>query len=125
MKYAYNIFHENGSHLAKHAIFFLDLDNFKNVNDTLGHDYGDLLLKNVSNILTENISENDLLARTGGDEFLILKNSYDTIDELNEFAKKIVTLIRRPFLLDDEYASISLSLGISLFPKDGLTIERY
>ena len=124
LKYAYNIFHENGSHLAKHAIFFLDLDNFKNVNDTLGHDYGDLLLKNVSNILTENISENDLLARTGGDEFLILKNSYDTIDELNEFAKKIVTLIRRPFLLDDEYASISLSLGISLFPKDGLTISE-
>ena len=124
LKYAYNIFHENGSHLAKHAIFFLDLDNFKNVNDTLGHDYGDLLLKNISNILTEHISENDLLARTGGDEFLILKNSYDTIDELNEFAKKIVTLIRRPFLLDDEYASISLSLGISLFPKDGLTISE-
>lgn len=125
MKYAYDILHQNGSQLsANHAIFFLDLDNFKNVNDTLGHDYGDILLKQVAMRLNSTIELNDLLARTGGDEFLILKSSYSSIEELDEYANKLVTVIREPYELDGETASVSLSVGIALFPRDGLTTSE-
>lgn len=124
MKYAYEIFHRDGSQLARHAIFFLDLDNFKNVNDTLGHDYGDILLKQVSSKLSTCVSKDDILARTGGDEFLILKNDFSTIDELNGFAKTLVEIVHHPFILDGEIANVSLSVGIALFPRDGLTISE-
>ncbi len=125
MKFAYDILHNNGSQLAaKHAIFFLDLDNFKNINDTLGHDYGDILLKQVAMRLNSTIELNDLLARTGGDEFLILKSSYNTIDELDEYANKLVKVIRDPYNLDGETANVSLSVGIALFPRDGLTTSE-
>lgn len=73
MKYAYKIFHDASVGASKHAIFFIDLDNFKNINDTLGHDYGDLLLKDVSDRMLSCIASDDILARNGGDEFLILK----------------------------------------------------
>ncbi len=125
MKFAYDILHNNGSQLsARHAIFFLDLDNFKNVNDTLGHDYGDILLKQVAMRLNSTIELNDLLARTGGDEFLILKSSYGTVDELDEYANKLVSVIREPYNLDGETANVSLSVGIALFPRDGLTTSE-
>lgn len=125
MKYAYDILHKNGSQLStRHAIFFLDLDNFKNVNDTLGHDYGDILLKQVSMRLNSTIELNDLLARTGGDEFLILKSSYNSVDELDEYANKLVQVIREPYNLDGETANVSLSVGIALFPRDGLTTSE-
>lgn len=127
MKFAYDILHnnKNGSQLsARHAIFFLDLDNFKNVNDTLGHDYGDILLKQVAMRLNSTIELNDLLARTGGDEFLILKSSYTSIEELDEYANKLVNVIREPYNLDGETANVSLSVGIALFPRDGLTTSE-
>lgn len=124
MKYAYDIFHRDGTQFSKHAIFFIDLDNFKNVNDTLGHDYGDLLLKRVSNKLLSYTSGDDILARTGGDEFLIFKTDYTTLDDLNSFAKTLVDIAREPFDLDGEVAHISMSIGIALFPRDGLTISE-
>ena len=125
MKYAYDILHKNGSQLSsRHAVFFLDLDNFKNVNDTLGHDYGDILLKQVALRLNSTIEINDLLARTGGDEFLILKPSYTSVEELDSYANKLVQVIREPYELDGETASVSLSVGIALFPRDGLTTSE-
>ena len=125
MKFAYDILHSNGSQLsARHAIFFLDLDNFKNVNDTLGHDYGDILLKQVAMRLNSTIELNDLLARTGGDEFLILKSSYSSVEDLDAYAAKLVNVIREPYDLDGETASVSLSIGIALFPRDGLTTSE-
>jgi len=125
MKFAYDILHKDGAQLsARHAIFFLDLDNFKNVNDTLGHDYGDILLKQVAMRLNSTIELNDLLARTGGDEFLILKTSYKSVEELDEYANRLVQVIREPYDLDGETASVSLSVGIALFPRDGLTTSE-
>lgn len=124
MKYAYDIFHRDGTQFSKHAIFFIDLDNFKNVNDTLGHDYGDLLLKRVSNKLLSYTSGDDILARTGGDEFLIFKTDFTNLDELNVFAKTLVNIANEPFDLDEETAHISMSIGIALFPRDGLTISE-
>ncbi len=124
MKYAHEIFSEASKHFHKNAIFFIDLDNFKNVNDTLGHDYGDMLLKQVAEQLTSYISKKDILARTGGDEFLILKSSYTTNEELKEFANVLISIVQHPFNLDGEPAHVSMSVGIACFPNDGLTISE-
>lgn len=124
MKYAYDIFHDASVSAGKHAIFFIDLDNFKNINDTLGHDYGDLLLQEVSEKMLACISKDDILARNGGDEFLILKNHFDTQDDLENFASQLVNVVHHPFVLKDETAMVSMSVGIAVFPDNGLTISE-
>lgn len=124
MKYAYKIFHDASVGASKHAIFFIDLDNFKNINDTLGHDYGDLLLKDVSDRMLSCIASDDILARNGGDEFLILKNRFDTVDDLENFASQIVNVVHHPFILNDETAVVSMSVGIAVFPNNGLTVSE-
>ncbi len=124
MKYAHESFLNASRGLARKAIFFIDLDNFKNVNDTLGHDYGDLLLKKVADQLASCTSEDDILARTGGDEFLILKNTYGALEDLESYATDFMTIVQHPIELDDEFAHVSMSVGIACFPKDGLTISE-
>lgn len=124
MKYAYKIFHDASVGASKHAIFFIDLDNFKNINDTLGHDYGDLLLKDVSDRMLSCIASDDILARNGGDEFLILKNRFDTVDDLENFAGQLVNVVHHPFILNDETAVVSMSVGIAVFPNNGLTVSE-
>ena len=124
MEFSYNRFHEENSPFEHHAIFFIDLDNFKNVNDTLGHDYGDLLLIDVANQLTSCISDTDILARTGGDEFLLMKSDYKGSDDLAVFADELVNIVRRPFDLNGETANVSMSVGIAMFPQDGLTLNE-
>jgi len=124
MKYAYEIFHDASVGASKHAIFFIDLDNFKNINDTLGHDYGDLLLKDVSDRMLSCIASDDILARNGGDEFLILKNRFDTMDDLENFASQLVNVVHHPFILNDETAVVSMSVGIAVFPNNGLTVSE-
>lgn len=124
MKYAYKIFHDASVGASKHAIFFIDLDNFKNINDTLGHDYGDLLLKDVSDRMLSCIASDDILARNGGDEFLILKNRFDTVDDLENFASQLVNVVHHPFILNDETAVVSMSVGIAVFPNNGLTVTE-
>lgn len=124
MKYAYKIFHDASVGASKHAIFFIDLDNFKNINDTLGHDYGDLLLKDVSDRMLSCIASDDILARNGGDEFLILKNRFDTVDDLENFASQLVNVVHHPFILNDETAVVSMSVGIAVFPDNGLTVSE-
>lgn len=124
MKYAYKIFHDASVGASKHAIFFIDLDNFKNINDILGHDYGDLLLKDVSDRMLSCIASDDILARNGGDEFLILKNRFDTVDDLENFASQLVNVVHHPFILNDETAVVSMSVGIAVFPNNGLTVSE-
>lgn len=124
MKYAYKIFHDASVGASKHGIFFIDLDNFKNINDTLGHDYGDLLLKDVSDRMLSCIASDDILARNGGDEFLILKNRFDTVDDLENFASQLVNVVHHPFILNDETAVVSMSVGIAVFPNNGLTVSE-
>ena len=124
MKYAYKIFHDASVGASKHAIFFIDLDNFKNINDTLGHDYGDLLLKDVSDRMLSCIASDDILARNGGDEFLILKNRFDTVDDLENFASQLVNVVHHPFILNDETAVVSMSVGIAVFPNNSLTVSE-
>lgn len=124
LKLANEIFQNDGADLKKHSIFFIDLDDFKNVNDTLGHEYGDMLLMEVSNQLSASIAKEDILARTGGDEFLIFKSNFESIEALSEFAQSILDIIDKPFNLDGESARISMSIGIAIFPRDGLTTSE-
>ena len=123
-KFSHEVFDKDGTNLTHHAVFFIDLDNFKNVNDTLGHDYGDMLLIKFADLLRKYAKEDDILCRAGGDEFLVFKSTYDTTDELREFAHNIVEQANKPFDLNGETAHISTSIGIALFPQNGLAISE-
>ncbi len=123
MNHAHDVFHHTGS-LERHAILFIDLDNFKNVNDTLGHDYGDLLLQQIADKINQLIADDDLLARTGGDEFLLLRGQADDLDELDRLASSLIAIAQHPFELDDETIHVSMSIGIAIFPQNGLTVNE-
>lgn len=123
MTQAHAIFHQSGSFI-KRAILFIDLDNFKNVNDTLGHDYGDLLLQQIAVKLSSYMSEDDILARTGGDEFLVLRNQVTSTDDLDQFAANLITIVNHPFDLKGETVHVSMSVGVAIFPQNGLTVNE-
>lgn len=106
-----------------HAVYFVDLDNFKTVNDTLGHEYGDILLSRTSQMLTSIIGCNGMLARAGGDEFLLFKENIASKEEAISFASKIIECFKNPLDLDGEYIYISLSIGIAVYPENG-TISK-
>lgn len=102
-----------------HAVYFVDLDNFKTVNDTLGHDYGDLLLIQTANQLSSLLSTDDMLARAGGDEFLIFRENIKTKEEATDFAARIMDFFKKPFNLNGELTFVSMSIGIALYPING------
>lgn len=106
------------SHSKQFAMIFLDLDHFKNINDTLGHDIGDKLLKSVVNRVSPVIREEDIFARIGGDEFIIVLTDTEEIN-LTATMGKIMNLFREEWLIDSYELKISASIGISLFPQDG------
>jgi diguanylate cyclase (GGDEF)-like protein len=101
------------------AIFFLDLDQFKIVNDTLGHDIGDELLRHVSRRLIENTSEGKTIARIGGDEFTILVEEYHEDNELEALAQHYLDLFQMPFVCFNHQIMIEVSIGISRYPQNG------
>lgn len=123
-KYANDILNNSSPGKNNHSVIFIDLDGFKSINDTLGHDYGDLLLQAVSNQLSSFISPGDILARNGGDEFVILKKEYGTLVQLEEFLATLVSIAAHPFVLDDETVHITLSAGAALFPQNGLSLTE-
>ena len=100
------------------ALFFLDLDKFKDVNDTYGHDYGDKLLVKVAKRLSSILREGDTLARLGGDEFIIIMNNIKKFHSASVLAQKIIDILEVPLEVDDEEIFISCSIGISLYPQD-------
>lgn len=105
--------------LGKVALFFLDLDGFKGVNDRLGHDYGDLLLKQVAERLKACVRTTDTVARLGGDEFTIILAIRDKRDA-EQVAEKVLTSIRQPYDLNGKIAdTVGTSIGIALYPQDG------
>lgn len=102
-----------------HAVYFVDLDNFKTVNDTLGHEYGDTLLIKTAQILSSIVGTNGMLARAGGDEFLIFIENVKSKENATAFASEIIEFFRSPLDLDGEVVYISLSIGISIYPENG------
>jgi diguanylate cyclase (GGDEF)-like protein/PAS domain S-box-containing protein len=106
------------------AVMFIDLDRFKLVNDTLGHNKGDELLQQVAARLKENMREGDTLARLGGDEFTVFLPDLQSRDDACVVADKFLECLGQPFSLDGHEVHISASIGISVYPDDGEAIEE-
>lgn len=106
----------------KLAIFFLDLDRFKNINDTLGHGIGDLILKEVAHRLQSSVRQADTVARLGGDEFIILLNEISTAQDAARVAEKILQTMAPVMRVQDQSLHVSASIGIAMFPADGQDI---
>jgi len=100
------------------ALLFIDLDNFKQVNDTLGHQGGDRLLQNVADLLTGAVRQNDTVSRLSGDEFTIILKEIGAREDVAEVAEKIVGALRRPMTIDGREVQVGSSIGIALFPDD-------
>ena len=105
------------------AILFIDLDRFKNVNDTLGHHIGDELLKQVAKAFTSRLREGDTLARLGGDEFIVLLEGVDGALGAAHVAEKLVSMFEQPFIVSDYELFVTASVGISLYPNDATDLN--
>lgn len=101
------------------GLIFLDLDHFKIVNDTLGHEVGDLLLQAVARRLQENVREDDTVSRQGGDEFVILLPRLADPRDAAWVAEKLIEAVSEPYLIEGHELEVGASIGISLFPEDG------
>ena len=106
------------------AVMFIDLDHFKTVNDSLGHEVGDKLLISVSNRLTNCVREDDTVARLGGDEFVVIIEQVHDIGDLDPLLKKIMSVTSETIAIGEHEISISASIGISIYPEDGKSPEQ-
>ncbi len=106
------------------AVHFIDLDHFKEVNDTLGHDGGDFLLKTIAERLRAVTRVEDVVARLGGDEFVVVQTGIASKDQAESFAHRLVSAATAPIALKDQQIAATISLGIALAPVDGTSPER-
>lgn len=106
----------------KIAILFIDIDNFKFINDTLGHNYGDKLLKLIGQRLQGLLNQNTVLYRIGGDEFILLLQDIVSSKEVETFAENIINSFREPFIIDSPLYT-SISIGMSIFPEHGDNLD--
>jgi diguanylate cyclase (GGDEF)-like protein/PAS domain S-box-containing protein len=105
----------------KLAVMYLDLDKFKNVNDTFGHDVGDVLLREFSNRVRNHLRESDTIARQGGDEFTIILPVIQEERDALQVAERILDSLREPWVMDGNIFHTTSSIGIAFYPKDGTT----
>jgi diguanylate cyclase (GGDEF)-like protein len=105
------------------ALMYIDLDGFKQVNDTLGHQYGDELLAAFSGRLGDIVRESDLAARVGGDEFAIILPTIDTLEGLEQFAQRLKIAIREPYEVQGRDTCLNASIGMALFPDDAHDLD--
>lgn len=106
------------------ALMFLDLDEFKGVNDHYGHAVGDELLKQVAERLTDSVRASDTVARLGGDEFTVILEGSQRVEDAGQVATKIIRRLQDPFMVGPRQLRITASIGISLYPMDGDTAEE-
>lgn len=106
------------------SLIFCDLDNFKPINDTYGHNVGDEILKSVASYLKNTLRKEDTICRFGGDEFVILIEELKNFEHLNNILEKINNITKQPCTVDDHMHTIGMSIGASIFPEDGITAEE-
>ncbi len=106
------------------AILFIDLDHFKEINDTLGHHQGDILLVDAARRIRSCVREADTVARLGGDEFTVILSQLDEVEPVDAIAQKILAVLQAPFELGEEQAFVSASIGITLYPDDAQGIDN-
>ena len=106
------------------ALMLIDLDHFKEINDTLGHDMGDILLVESARRIMECVRQSDTVARLGGDEFIVILPELDDISNAERIATSIVQRLASPFSLHNETSYVSASIGITFYPDDASTIEE-
>jgi len=125
------LLHEHLDHILASAnrlnhkvgFFFLDIDGFKQINDTYGHAVGDLLLKEIGNKLIASLRKSDLLARVGGDEFIAILDDVRDNKSLETIGHKLISTIGESFNIKNHICHIGVSIGISVYPQDGKDIE--
>ncbi|WP_372965544.1 diguanylate cyclase domain-containing protein [Marinobacter sp.] len=115
--------HEARRGNGQFAVMFIDLDKFKPVNDTFGHQAGDELLLAVAQRLKHSIRNTDVVGRRGGDEFVIITAPINSEDKARHIAKKVLQVLNEPFHVQNHNIQISASIGVALFPDDGITAE--
>lgn len=108
----------------KLGVIFLDIDDFKIVNDLLGHDYGDDVIKTVANILRSTLPENSILARSGGDEFVILLKDIEGSQIPMEFCENILKIFKSPIMIKGNRVYTSASMGIAIYPSDATSSKE-
>lgn len=107
----------------KVAILFIDLDDFKEINDSLGHEIGDKVLIKFAKRMNKNMRESDTLARLGGDEFCVILNNISENKSVLNFINKCMKSIKKPFLIGNSTFYIGMSIGVALYPMDGTSAE--
>lgn len=106
------------------AVLVLDLDDFKVINDTLGHHVGDILLRMVSQRLTSVVRQEDVIYRVGGDEFAMILNHAEDVERVKTIAEKFIRVLSEPFILNDRNLYVGVSIGASICPKDGNDVAQ-
>ncbi|KFL34245.1 MULTISPECIES: cache domain-containing protein [unclassified Sulfurospirillum] len=106
------------------GVMFVDVDKFKSVNDSLGHDAGDMLLKTIAGRMQSSVRETDTVARLSGDEFIVLLDGCKDVSDIFIAIKKLVAAFQEPFFLGDESFKITMSIGVSVYPNDGETASK-
>ena len=109
----------------KVAVLFVDLDRFKNINDSLGHHVGDGLLRSIASRLLNTVRNGDTVARLGGDEFVVILNGIADVEEIGKIVdQRLISQIRKPHHVDGAELHISCSVGVAVYPDDGSDIDR-
>ncbi len=106
------------------AILFCDLDGFKHINDSFGHQVGDKFLTTMAKRMSENIRESELIARLGGDEFAIVSGDVSDIEEAANLAQRVIKVFTKPMELAHSTQRVGVSIGIAIYPEDGNTVDE-
>lgn len=122
--YMHSVFTRARRHQKKVALLFLDLDHFKDINDSLGHDAGDDVLRQTAKRISSLLRESDIAARTGGDEFTVFLESLEESAHAEVVARKLVDMFKVPFKINEQDIYTTVSIGISIFPDDGTTHDQ-
>lgn len=121
-EYLHRLIADSERNNKEFALLFLDLDHFKTVNDSLGHNVGDELLQNIASIIQEVLRATDFVARVGGDEFVVIINQYSSLMELTHIVQRIQEQLSRQWIIQTHPMYVDSSVGIAIYPKDGTDI---